>query len=433
MSLNILVINPYVCDFKLYDEWMHPAGLYFLIDALIENGHNVSYFNCLQRNNNSRSKYGTGHFDYIEIEKPQLYSELKRKYKLYGRPVSDLIRFLDENPEPDFICIGSMMTYWAGGVLETIRIIRTILKETSIIIGGIAAQLIPDFFKKNVPNCRIGSLKDHEIRNLLEIHELTPPSFLHSLKLLKETINHGPLILSVGCPMKCSYCASSILQPHFQIRNPDTVLKEIEYMIDHFGVRDFAFYDDALLYKPEEMLIPMLKQVLQRNYNIRFHTPNGLHLRFIDEGLLEDMINCGFTTFRFGYETSDKRYLKDISGKIVRDELVNKLQTINKICSKNQDTGIYVMGGLKEQTPEQMLEEMDFVGSLRVKVKPVFISPVPGTALYQHYLSSFPLIQLDPLWHNDSFFITQLPGWNSEAVERVRKKAKSINSKLVNQ
>ena len=29
-----LVVNPFITDFKLYDEWMHPLGLYFLIDLL---------------------------------------------------------------------------------------------------------------------------------------------------------------------------------------------------------------------------------------------------------------------------------------------------------------------------------------------------------------------------------------------------------------
>jgi hypothetical protein len=28
-----LVINPHAADFKLYDEWMHPLGLYLLIEG----------------------------------------------------------------------------------------------------------------------------------------------------------------------------------------------------------------------------------------------------------------------------------------------------------------------------------------------------------------------------------------------------------------
>ena len=62
--MKILVINPYVTDFKLYDEWMHPLGLYFLMDILRKNGHSISYFNCLQSYSSSPRKHGTASFNF---------------------------------------------------------------------------------------------------------------------------------------------------------------------------------------------------------------------------------------------------------------------------------------------------------------------------------------------------------------------------------
>lgn len=430
MPINILLINPYVTDFKLYDEWMHPAGLYFLKDILESNGHNVSYFNCLGHNATRSRKYGTGDFNSTEISKPDLYSSIKRKYKLYGRPVAELKEFLENTPEFNLVCVGSMMTYWARGVIETIHIIRESRPEIPVIIGGIAAQLMPYYFKNHIENCITGNLQSAEISSLLQIKNLPDPSFIRGFRSLSAPVPHAPVVLSLGCPMRCTYCASSILQPSFRYRSLDIVVKEIEHMIKNFGVRDFAFYDDALLYKPEIVLIPFLKIIIERKYSVRFHTPNGLHLRFLNESILELMLKAGFTTLRFGYESGDFKYKQDTSGKIDQTELLKKIKLVKDNCSKQQDTGIYVMGGLRDQKPEQMIEEMDFLGSLGIKVKPVFVSPVPGTTLYQYYLKQFPLLSQDPLWHNDSFFITRLPGWNSEAVEAVRVKAKMINSRL---
>ncbi|HEX3020292.1 MAG TPA: B12-binding domain-containing radical SAM protein [Chitinispirillaceae bacterium] len=432
MSLKILVINPYITDFKLYDEWMHPAGLYFLMDILHKNGHKISYFNCLQHSLLPSEKYGTGRFNFEEIQKPALYCDIKRKYKRYGRPQNELREFLQSIPSQDIICVGSMMTYWALGVTETIQIVREVYPAVPIIIGGIAARLMPHYFSCISDNCITGELADPEIRALLQISKIPVPSFLTGFRALAKPATHGPVMISLGCPMNCSYCASKILQPTFRYRPLELILNEIDFMIEQLGVTDFAFYDDALLYNAEAVFIPFLKKIIERTYPIRFHTPNGLHLRFIQESLLKLMIKAGFVTIRFGYESGDQRYLHDISAKIRNDELTGKIKLIKQYCSEYQDIGIYIMGGLKDQTPQQMLAEMDFIGSLGIRTKPVFISPVPGTSLYMHYLKEFPMLQTDPFWHNDSFFITRLPAWSIEEVETVRKRAKQINSSLLN-
>ncbi len=427
--MKILVINPFVTDFKLYDEWMHPAGLYFLMDILRKNGHDVSYFNCLQSYSSSPRKYGTGSFNFSEIAKPALYRNIKRKYKHYGKPLEEFRDFLKRTPGLDLICIGSMMTYWAHGVLETIKIVREINPAVPVIVGGIASQLMPQYFSSHFDNCFTGKLSDPKTLSLLEIKELHQPSFLTGFKALEKPVNHGPVLLSLGCPMRCSYCASKILQPSFQYRPLELILKEIDFLIDSFGVCDFALYDDALLYIPQRVFIPFLREIIERKYKIRFHTPNGMHLRFITEELLSLMIEAGFTTFRFGYESGDKKYLQDTSAKVSSNELEKKIGVIKKYCS-DKDTGVYMMGGLRNQTPQQLLSEMDYVGSMGMKVKPVFISPVPGTSLYQYYQKQFPLIESDPLWHNDSYFITCLPSWSADAVDSVREKAKEINCSL---
>jgi radical SAM superfamily enzyme YgiQ (UPF0313 family) len=193
-------------------------------------------------------------------------------------------------------------------------------------------------------------------------------------------------------------------------------------------VTDFAFCDDALLYKPQVALIPVLDFVKKRGFNLRFHTPNGLHLRFVEENLMMQLREAGFKTLRFGYESSALKHKDDTCGKGIRKEVAEKIALILKCGFKSSEIGVYIMAGLKDQTPTEVLEEMDFIGSLGINVKPVFLSPVPGTPIYKSYIKQFPQLGYDPLWHNDSFFITQLPGWNTDLVEEIRLKARSLNS-----
>ncbi len=430
-----LIINPLVSDFKLYDEWMHPVGLYFLYDYLQQCGLSVHMFNFLDPGfHTQKKKYGTGSFDYIEIPKPDVYQPIKRKYKLYGRSAQSFKTYLDSIPEPDLVCIGGTMTYWAPGIIETYAIIKEYLPKANIICGGIAAQLIPDYLGSKMPGCPIiGNLPKLQSFDINDISIPNPQIDYSRLSITSglaaySSLPHAPILLSLGCPMRCSYCASSILQPHHQIRDLDIVMKEITSMIELQGISDFAFYDDALLFQKESILFPFLSKIKVLDINVRFHTPNGLHVRYIDKPTLEKMIQAGFETLRFGYESGLTQHQHAVSGKVDRSQLEVKISMALESGFTGKQIGVYVMGGLPRQTPDDLSEEMDFIHSLGVSVKPVFISPVPGTELFRHYAMQFPAILSDPLWHNDTFFITNLEGWDDSGIEMIRQKARRLNN-----
>ena len=90
-----------------------------------------------------------------------------------------------------------------------------------------------------------------------------------------------PILTSRGCPYRCSYCASKLLNRGFRMRDPFRVVDEIEHWSRTRGVRNFAFYDDALLVNSTDRAVPMLEEILRRGLELNFHCPNGLHLREI--------------------------------------------------------------------------------------------------------------------------------------------------------
>lgn len=435
MKNRVLVINPCVTDFKLYDEWMHPAGLYFLLDLLKLNQVETYYFDCLAESISGLKKFGTGEYGYKELEKPLLYSNIKRKYKIYGISGTDLEKCLSRYPVPDLVLTGSSMTYWGPGVVETIKIVRRCFPDVPVLIGGIAAQLIPDYFKSKFTNCHTaGSLFSEDTLQLIKQYindfsfcNVESPSMSGGLGFLPK-MRHGPVLLSLGCPMSCSYCASRVLQPHFRPRPVKTVLKEVLYVHQRFGVQDFAFYDDALLYRSRDGLIPFLAEVKKTGLDLRFHTPNGFHLRLLNREILEIMKDSGFRTLRFGYESGDPKHSDETESKAGIEMLAEKISLARKAGFTKKEMGVYLMGGLKGQLPEDMMKEMEQTGALGVQVKPVFLSPVPRTRLFKYYAVQFPSLRSDPLWHNDSFFISCLPGWDWDSVEQIRRKAREINS-----
>lgn len=433
MPFTALVINPWVTDFKLYDEWMHPLGLYFLISLLEKNGVTAHYFNCLRGSTDlTAKKFNTGAFQHREIEKPLLYRHIPRKYKLYGNTEKELRSFLLQSPDPDVIFIGTMMTHWLPGVAETIRIIRTVHPSKPILIGGVAARLMPETVYKiadpGVTFCGVldvmGSLHLHSALPGLIAED--PPSLLGGFgKIGKQ--RHGPILLTLGCPMACGFCASSVLQGKFRLRPQDRVIEEV-LCLAQSGVKDFAFFDDALLYRAEEGVLPFLGRLSTEAGGLRFHAPNGLHLRYITGRTAEALKSNGFSTLRFGYENGASVYGDYTSRKADRKELAGKIALLENAGFAGHEIGVYVMAGLPGQSPEQVREELRFVASCGAKVKPVFLSPVPGTALFEVYANEFPQMRNDPLWHNDTFFVTKLPGWSWDEMETIRVCAKELNN-----
>ena len=415
---------------------MHPIGLYFLISLLKFNAWDIHYINCLERNKSLKLKrYGTGDFDSKVIPKPLVYKEIYRRYKQYGISEDLFIKKLQDVPKPDVLFVGSSMTYWIEGLIATVKTIKNVFPNTTTIVGGISASLIPEILKKQLPKaeiyCGILSENIHNTNKILSTISLNgwSPTLVDAFRILGHHY-HGRIFTSIGCPFHCAYCASPYLHTTFQIRPHTTIINEMSYLIDQSGVIDFAFYDDALLYQSEKNFIPLAKKICQLDKNTRLHVPNGLHIRWIDKNILEIMQKCNFVTLRFGYESGDIKHQKETSAKTSRKQLIEKINLIKSAGFKSKDIGIYVMGGLPNQNVDDLLEELTFIASLNVKVKPVFLSPVPHTPIFEYYAETFPQLKHEPLLHNDLFFITQLPGWSYSVVEEVKSKARELNKNI---
>ena len=117
---------------------------------------------------------------------------------------------------------------------------------------------------------------------------------------LQTRINYIPILSSRGCPYSCAYCASKFLNPHYNRRHPDRVVDEIKYWHRRYGIQNFVFYDDALLVNTEKHAMPLLEGIIRADLDIRFHTPNALHIREISKQTADLMFKAGFKTLRLG-------------------------------------------------------------------------------------------------------------------------------------
>jgi radical SAM superfamily enzyme YgiQ (UPF0313 family) len=234
------------------------------------------------------------------------------------------------------------------------------------------------------------------------------------------------MLTSWGCPYHCTYCASHRLQPAFVRRKPSDVVVEIEACVQN-GIRDFAFYDDALLLDAERHIIPILEGVLARGLPTRFHTPNGLHAGGISPHLAQLMRQTGFSTVRLSLETIDPARQRDTGGKVTTSAFEQAVAHLKAAGFGSRELAAYILAGLPDQPLSEVEETVRFVHQLGVQARLALFSPIPGTPDGDRALSA----DADPLLHNNTVYPYLVGDEYVQALQRVKQLAKEGNTALM--
>ena len=337
---HILFVNPWIHDFAAYDFWAKPLGLLTLAALARRRDISVSYIDCLDRfhphapQTDPQARFGRGPYLKTSIDKPPGLADVPRRYSRYGIQPQWLREDLSALTEPDLICVTSLMTYWYPGVRECIGVIREVFPKTRIVLGGIYATLCR---RHAMDHCGAdlvvsGTADEANLELIFQAFDrLTGPesvptdldAYPYPAFDLQRRIPYVSLLTAKGCPFNCPYCASRYLQPSHQRRSADAVVAEIEYWYGSHGVRDFVFYDDALLVDEQDHALPMLEGIIRAGLPIRFHTPNALHIRGISAQNARLMAAAGFETIRLGLETIAFEERNSIDRKVTADEFLS--------------------------------------------------------------------------------------------------------------
>lgn len=421
---RILLVNPWIYDFAAYDFWIKPLGLLTLGAILRQNGFEVTIIDCLNAAYETketairhgfpkRTTLGTGNFIKTEIPKPDALSGFPRKYRRYGISIASFHAALKRNPAPDLIMVSSMMTYWYPGVFEAIRQVKRFFPGVPVILGGNYVTLCREHASLAGADCLVEGPGEFALPSLCHNFLNADLEFLprfddydaypYAAFDLLPQIDQIPILTSRGCPFDCTYCASRILNPSFVRRDPYKVVEEIEFWYKQSGIINFSFYDDALLVRPEEMFIPLAKELVRRNLPCRFHCPNGLHLREISGEIATLMYRAGFQTIRFGFETSNVARQQDTGGKVKNRDLERAISFLKRAGYQDRDIGVYLLCGLPNQDATEVRESINYVFSQGARPIIAEYSPIPQTALWEQAkaLSPYPIAD-EPLFQNNT-------------------------------
>jgi radical SAM superfamily enzyme YgiQ (UPF0313 family) len=433
LKLKSILINPWVYDFATMNLWSRPLGLLRVAEYMSRFDLEINFIDCMDVIEPGRKKqYGTGNYPRTIVKKPKVLEPVPRYFARYGISIDTFREKLKKSLPCDFIFVTSVMSYWYPGVQKAIEIIKELSPHTPVILGGIYATLYYEHASQNsgadiVYRGHIGSDIETMLRELgFTLKNQNQPRPYYRLGLYQNPF-FAPLLTSYGCPFRCTYCASFRLFRGFIQRDPRVILEEIENLYKT-GMRDFAFYDDALLINADSHINVILREIINKRTTVRFHCPNGLHARFINDEQAYLMNESGFTTLRLGFETVNDTRQKTTGGKVTGNILRLAIKNLMRYGFTKEQIGVYLMYGLPGQEFEEVKEGIEFLKGLDVRIHLTEFSPIPDTPCWEE-LQDKGIIEnsIDPIVTNNTVFAYLYSGYDRQDLKSTKLEVKKYN------
>jgi radical SAM superfamily enzyme YgiQ (UPF0313 family) len=367
---------------------------------------------------------GKGPYPKTPIPKPAALQGVPRQYSRYGHPPEAVRGALERlSPPPDLVLITTVMTYWYPGAAEAIRMVRDIWPGVPVVLGGIYASLCPAHASGLGADLVLGGrIEDPQVwGRFWELLGGAAPGLPDGAGLelaldLYADPDFSVILGSRGCPFRCAYCASRSLYPGFRQAGVELLLPRVraEYVR---GVRDFAFYDDALLVAPEKWLWPLLEWF--EGKGARLHTPNAMHARYLAPEVCRRLKRAGTHTVRLGLETGDFDHRLDL--KLSREQWRAGLAALREAGFGPGQVGAYILFGLPDQDPRQLERTIALARDEGVRPELAYFTPIPTSPLFERACaaSPWPLAE-EPLCQNNSIWPCVPGGYSKHQARRWR-------------
>lgn len=403
--MKVTFIQPPIQDFYSTPVRRQPLGLLYLAGI----AHAAAWDTALINGHSPKSKIMLLPPE-MEYLKPYFQGEKPlfpfRHYYHFGLSFQEIKRQIKENPS-DLFAVSSLFTPYYQEAERVMRLVKEIYPGVPVAAGGGHATLYPDRlldlgladfviagegetgFAALLSYLKTGDteflkkpsllLKD---RDFEIIHEISPVLNLDTLpfprrELLKDRDfkfyqKRGvSLLFSRGCPNACSFCVSSkIFGKTYRCRAGISVLQEMRFCFEKWGVTVFNFEDDNFFRNPAQTEA-LLKEIIRfkKNPGIDFDLTamNGMSVEHMTAESVELLKRAGFNELNLSlavFKAEDQK-------KLSRPFNTAKFEEIAlKALKEKMNVRAYFILGLPGQTRRGVLETLYYLKSLKVKPIP---------------------------------------------------------------
>ena len=201
----------------------------------------------------------------------------------------------------------------------------------------------------------------------------------HAFSNIHERSPYVSMHTSLGCPYKCSFCCinAPFGKPSYRLWDPDSVIKEIDLLVERYGVRHIKFVDEMFVLNKAHVL-GICDRLIERNYDLNIWAYTRVDT--IKDEFLDKLKRAGFNWLAVGIESASS-HVRDGAQKRYRSD------DIYAAVRKIQNAGINVLGnfifGLPDDTQESMQETLDMAIELNCEFVNLYSAMAyPGSQLY---------------------------------------------------
>lgn len=236
---------------------------------------------------------------------------------------------------------------------------------------------------------------------------------------------YAAIYTSLGCPYSCEFCCinAPFGQPGIRYRSPKLVVREIDYLVKKYGVKNIKFIDELFVLN-EKHYMTIVEMLIKRKYKLNIWA--YARLDTLNMGNLKKMKKAGINWLALGIESANK---------LVRDGVNKgvKKENIKEIVRKIQLADIRVVAnfifGLPDDDLKTMKETLDFADELNAEWVNFYCAMAyPGSKLYN--IARKEGWKLPEVWHGysqHSYETLPLPTKYLSAKEVLRFRDKAFN------
>jgi radical SAM superfamily enzyme YgiQ (UPF0313 family) len=203
----------------------------------------------------------------------------------------------------------------------------------------------------------------------------------HCFERIFERKPYVSMHTSLGCPYKCSFCCinAPFGKSSYRMWSPDTVIREIDLLVERYGVRNIKFVDEMFVLNPAHVT-GICDRIIERGHDLNIWA--YARIDTVKERYLEKLARAGFRWLALGIESGSKHVRDGVEkGRFGSEEI---LGTVRRI----QEAGINVIGnyifGLPDDTHESMRETLDLALEANCEFANFYCAMAyPGSRLYQ--------------------------------------------------
>jgi len=170
--------------------------------------------------------------------------------------------------------------------------------------------------------------------------------------------------------------------------------------------------------------IPILERIVNASLEVRFHTPNAIHIRGISSQTARLMYRAGFQTLRLGLETVEFEHRQKIDKKVSEEEFTNAIRFLRAAGFDQAQVGAYLLAGLPDQSWDSIMQSIQTVKQNGITPVIAYYTPIPQTRLWPRAVAASRYdLETDPIFTNNAVMPCQKEPFSWEQITRLKELA----------